>query len=131
MTYKEFIEKHGITFSTRRAANNPNMDHDKQWHETANHWTVTIGKHGSSSKATFYYSQGSAERPKLETVLECLILDASAGLETFDVFCDEMGYGEDSRKAYRIWEACRNTEAQLRRLLGDNAMDEAYNIEWN
>ncbi len=132
MTCKEFIEKHDIIFSTRRATNNPSMKYDEAWHDTANHWRITIGKNGSSSRATGYYSQGSAitERPKLETVLECLILDASAGLETFETFCDDMGYDEDSRKAYRIWEACRNTESKLRRLLGDRAMEEAYNIEW-
>jgi hypothetical protein len=133
MTCKEFVDKHGIIFSSRRAASNPNLKTDEPWHATANHWRVTIRKNGSNDKATFHCSQGSAitERPKLETVLECLILDASAGCETFGTFCDDMGYDEDPRRAYRTWEACRKTEAKLRQFLGERAMKEALNIIWD
>lgn len=59
------------------------------------------------------FSQGSAHTkpPTVEEVLYALSMDASAGEEneTFESFCYELGYDEDSRKAYAMWEACVDT----------------------
>lgn len=54
------------------------------------------------------YSMGSAytEDPIREDVLHSILLDAMYGRESFESFCVELGYDEDSRKAYAMWEEC-------------------------
>jgi hypothetical protein len=40
-------------------------------------------------------------------VIHSLAMDAHYGRESFEDFCGELGYDTDSRKAYRMWEACK------------------------
>ena len=55
-------------------------------------------------------------QPKLEDILECLIMDIQASQGSFDDFCDEFGYDSDSRKAFSIWEKCCENNKKLRSL---------------
>lgn len=57
--------------------------------------------------------------PTLESLLYCMQSDARAGdHSTFEEFASEFGYDEDSRKAEKIWIACREVDAKMRDLLG-------------
>lgn len=41
--------------------------------------------------------------------------DCRAGDLPFDEFCDDFGYDNDSRSAYKTWEECRDQMFALRR----------------
>ena len=56
--------------------------------------------------------------PLLEDVLYCMLSDASSGRngESFGEFCENFGYDEDSRNAFKIFEACLVQYTKLRSL---------------
>ena len=56
--------------------------------------------------------------PTAASVLDCLLLDAQCGGETFNDFCADCGYDTDSRKALEIYLACQATNDKLRFLNG-------------
>ena len=57
--------------------------------------------------------------PKARDILESLQVDCrSADHDTFEDFADEFGYDSDSRKAEAIYNACRKTRSEMRKLLG-------------
>jgi hypothetical protein len=47
---------------------------------------------------------------------DCILRDAESGQESFNEFCGEFGYDNDSIKALRIWEACKETREKLVRI---------------
>ena len=72
--------------------------------------------------------RGLKREPDLMTVLDSLFSDASYDCYSFEEFADNLGYDQDSRKAYRIWQAVKRQSAKFRRLLGDDfdALNGAY-----
>ena len=72
-----------------------------------------------------YFSQGSGhtQPPTVADVLDCCVMDA-AGFENspkFEDWCFEYGYDTDSRKAEKIFHACKQQAAQLKRFLACDA----------
>ena len=67
---------------------------------------------------------GKVQRPKLESVLECLLADAGYANELFKDFCSDLGYDPDSRKALKTYLACQETEIKLRSLFGYGYQDQ-------
>jgi hypothetical protein len=67
------------------------------------------------------------DRP--DSVLDCLISDATSADEDFDTWCGEYGYDTDSREAYATWEACRRIHDRLVKILGETEFDVACNAE--
>lgn len=53
---------------------------------------------------------------QIDDILYSLIVDSSAGSETFEDFCDNFGYNEDSIKALDIYRDCQKTLNKLRSL---------------
>lgn len=53
--------------------------------------------------------------PSAADVVHCLILDASGTDERFEEWAASLGYDPDSRTAERVFNACRETAAALRR----------------
>ncbi len=51
--------------------------------------------------------------------LQCVLSDASAGKLSFNDFCSEFGYIEDSIKSLKIHEACIETLDKVNLLLSD------------
>lgn len=131
-TIQQFIKNNGLTITSDYADNNPNMDSNSNM----NHYKVTIkrryklnGNHLDTrygfKQMTIPFSQGMAftESPKLADVLNCLISDTYADDESFESFCAEFGYDEDSRKAEAIYKACKNHTKKLKNLLGSSYSD--------
>lgn len=56
--------------------------------------------------------------PDPEDVLASLLLDALAGTNTFEEFCSDFGYDEDSRKAEKIWHQCQISLGAMHRAFG-------------
>ena len=132
-TIKQFIKNNGLTITSDYADSNPNMANS----ENMNHYKVTIkrkfkldGNHLDTrygfKQMTIPFSQGLAhtESPKLDTVLDCLLTD-SIGVDgvIFEDFCSEFGYDEDSIKAKKVYEACKNNSKKLKNLLGSTYFD--------
>ena len=130
-TIKQFIKENNLTMNCEYADSNPNMPDSNNM----NHSKVTIkrkfklnGNHLDTrfgfKQMTLYYSQGYGIQgePTLESVLNCLISDSTCG-ETFQEFCDNLGYDNDSRKAEKTFNTILKQTSKLKKLLGNNFND--------
>ena len=54
--------------------------------------------------------------PTIEDVLECLGSDAECGLYSFEDFCDNLGYSNDSIKAFQTYRQCEEIAKKIRKL---------------
>lgn len=63
-------------------------------------------------------SRSIPDKPKLADVLYSLLIDSEVGMNamSFGEFCAEFGCDEDSREAFRIFEACQEQYTKARRL---------------
>jgi len=66
----------------------------------------------------FIYHGVGVEHPKMEHVINCLLLDSSAHDVSFRDWCFEFGYSDDSIQAKSIYEACIENYFKLRKALG-------------
>lgn len=125
MTVQEFIAANNLHFSSERTWRNPNMEDSADM----DHWKVTILCANTEQQMELVFSMGKGHegrKPELEDVLDCLASDA-AGVEnarSFEEWCSEYGYDEDSRKAERTYNACSEQSQELQRILGDEAYNE-------
>ncbi len=110
-----------------------------EWSKDANHYQIRISEdrkvfNGPSKLAPFVteYSMGSAlkGKPTLETVLESLSSDISCANGSFESFCDNMDYDQDSRKAFKIYESCQAISKDLGALLGRQGIQDLLEVEW-
>lgn len=68
--------------------------------------------------------------PQIEDVLSSMVLDArSASCETFEEFCNEYGFNNDSIKDLKLYEACKCIADKAKYLLGDDIYDKMINSE--
>lgn len=58
--------------------------------------------------------------PNVESVLYSLLMDSSALDMTFEEWCGDYGYEEDSIKANKIFAECNEQGKKLKRLLGED-----------
>ena len=86
-----------------------------------NRWRVTVKNTDNGKSTWFYYYTGTAhsglvnDREMIEA-LDCFINDARNGLDTFEDFCGEYGYDYDSRRAQKIWFACKEAWSKFERI---------------
>lgn len=59
----------------------------------------------------------------------CFVSDALSGSETFEDFCDNFGYDNDSRKAEKIYFACQDQLKKLRQVYYHDIYDLANSLE--
>lgn len=59
---------------------------------------------------------GHIRKPSVYDLFYAICLDAIFGEDTFEGFCANCGYDEDSRRAYATWQTCQETAMQLKRL---------------
>lgn len=55
----------------------------------------------------------------IDDILYSLILDSQAGAETFDDFCDNFGYDNDSIKASEIYKSCQKNGKKVKTFITD------------
>lgn len=98
------------------------QDFDKldDWQKQAHPYRCTIRYQGRRYSFDYFMGQGHTSEPTVSDALDALLSEAAAGADSFTEFCNSLGYDEDSRKAYRMWQACQRTERNMRRLLGDD-----------
>lgn len=101
----------------------------EEWTDRAAHpYKVTLRYQRRQITTPFFCGSGWEREPNAADVLGSLILDASLGEYSFEDFCSEMGYDEDSRRAERTWKACAAMAPRLHRFLGDS-FDDFANAE--
>ena len=69
--------------------------------------------------------------PSAADVLDCLASDSNTidNARNFEDFCSDLGYDSDSRKAEKIYKACRHAAKRLRNFIGDQYETLVYNTE--
>lgn len=118
MTLKALVNRTPkVTASAVWAESNPHMD---DMPAGSSHWRVTLRYRGR--RLTVPFSQGPAicEDPSAESVLSCLLSDASSADQDFEHWADDLGFDQDSRKAERIYRVVQAQTAKLRRFLGED-----------
>jgi hypothetical protein len=143
----DFIAENNISMTVKRADSNPNMPdagygsfHYKctltRTFETDTLYTNR--KTGESKPRTytnrytlpFTTGSGWTREPSTADVLDCLASD-SASIEnarSFEDWCSEFGYDEDSRKAEKMFKACERQAHKLKAFLGPNLYEA---LVWN
>jgi hypothetical protein len=54
--------------------------------------------------------------PTQASVIYCLLLDAESGSMSFDGFCDNFGYYNDSISDFKTYQACMATTKRIQKL---------------
>ena len=99
---------------------------DKQ--QNYNNHVITVANTELGQKASFEF-WGSIVNPEIQTESEllnafyCFVGDAISGKMDFSEFCSEFGYDEDSRKAEKIWNACKRSTVKFDRLYSGDIYD--------
>lgn len=81
-------------------------------------WTTDRSIYGRDLRNRWLRDPRCAPIPDVADVLYCLCSDACCGESSFDDFCSELGYDNDSRKAEKVWNTCRDMCIKMRVLLG-------------
>ena len=69
------------------------------------------------------YVNGIIDLDPEKFVLYCFISDAVAAKESFEDFCNEMGYDTDSRKAEKIYKECEKSLVKLQKIYSGDVYD--------
>lgn len=105
-----------------------NDNHSQNWNH---HWiTVSSKETGKKTGFDFWASIANPELRSRYDVLNafyCFVSDAISGMEDFPDFCAEFGYDEDSRRAEKVWKACKRSLEKLERVSG-YPLDEIYDL---
>lgn len=66
------------------------------------------------------YMKGKTElnEKDLLNAFDCFLMDAESGMLSFEDFCSDLGYDEDSRRAERIHKLCEEAGYKLTDLIG-------------
>jgi hypothetical protein len=80
--------------------------------------------YGSANDASQHITE--MEDQDLKGALECIVSDAISGSYTFEEFCSEFGYDEDSRTAERIHNACKDSLSKMECL--GFSLDDLYEL---
>jgi hypothetical protein len=92
-----------------------------------NVFAVTVTNGGIAETFDYHISVHDTENGKKAltdedhiSAIYCFIGDAIAGSQSFEEFCDDLGYDEDSRKAEKIWHECEKATQKAENLsIGD------------
>lgn len=92
-----------------------------------NHWHWIITKDGKATQGEFwdsvvntqktYQDPNKRNNPRAYDLLACL---EKYGYDSFEDFCCELGYDENSRKAYNTYEAVKKEYNGLVNVFGNN-----------
>lgn len=67
-------------------------------------------------------------RPTPASVLYCLLSDSDLGSETFESFCDDLGYSTDSRKALEMYLECQANSTKLLKIFTSSQLEELKSL---
>ena len=117
-----------VTIQTKTAGEitiNSDFKGDKQWKNSNSkqkNWNNHLITVTHNKKRLSFDFWGSIMNPENKTEQEvvfafyCLLSDSCAGNETFENFCGDFGYDQDSRTAERIHKQCISSLAKFNRV---------------
>ena len=109
----------------------PNWDQDSRNH---NHYRVTLRrKEGDKERFVFQFWDSIAnsekgEKPTAYDVLSCISGETTV-YDSFEDFCSEFGYDQDSRKAEQIWKGYEKSSRKLNDFLTEEELDSLREIQ--
>jgi len=117
---------------------NSNYKGDKKasWSGSQENWNnhlVTVTNTDTKIRVTFEF-WGSIINPELTSEYDvlnafyCFVSDAICGKESFEDFCSNMGYDEDSRTAEKIHKACIKSYNKLTKIYDGDIYDLANEL---
>ena len=122
----EFLAKHGIKFSAKLVnAKLPTRSTSET--RKNNHFVVTLKNNNTQISFSFFDSENNFRAGKNEldaySVLACCSSEYHCP-ETFEEFCNEFGYNEDSIKDKKTFDACKKQSAKLKKIFNTKKMVE-------
>jgi hypothetical protein len=126
----DFLVKFGLKFrAVQHADRCPPFCDGKHVH--GDRYRVTISRKGGRVSFDFWNSLKDVQDGKTELrpydVLACISGDVNCP-ETFEDFCSEYGYEEDSRKAEQMWRRCAAFGRRLRAFFSEEEIKELQEI---
>lgn len=103
-----------------------------------NKYDVTVTNSDTDNSTSFDYYDSThnynnaiteVKGEDLLQAFECFISDAIAGDESFEDFCDNMGYDQDSRSAEKIWKECIKSRYKAKNVIDQDLYDFANELQ--
>jgi len=109
-----FAVKHGIKLAVIGTEHGRHFNDDKQ-----SRYIFKLRLTRNGKRYTFKFGQSIAAGAKEPTMYDVLACLTKYDPESFEDFCGEYGYDEDSRKAYKTYLAVVKEYKAVERLFGD------------
>lgn len=132
---KSVITVCGVTFTVTAKLHDEGVkfpNTDKKDNSLHNQYKVTVKTPLGRTTFDFFgsaydYNNGITEMNEsgLKHALYCFVSDSCSGKDTFENFCSELGYDEDSRTAEKIYKSCVRSLAKFNRICEADIYDVA------
>ena len=106
-----------IELETIKTWNNE-TDKKEEWKRTATKYVCKLTFKNQSCTFNYWIGSAHTKAPSKKDVLYSFIMDDVTGMD-FKEFCLEFGYDNDSIKALRIFEACKEQTENFYRLFNE------------
>jgi hypothetical protein len=113
---EDFIAKVGATMKVDYLKNDYHFDGDK---ETRDIYRIMLKREGRRYSFNFGQSIVNSRTNTAPTAYDVLACLTTYDPGTFENFCSDFGYDEDSRKAEKVYKAVCKEWAGVERLFGD------------
>lgn len=127
-----FLQEHGLRFRATQATKNTCPPFCDGEHHHGRKHTITLSKPGNGRLSfAFWNSQNEVQKGepiRPYSVLACISSDAYCP-ETFEDFCSEYGYDEDSRKAWATFKRCDAFRQRLQRFFTEDELTALAEIQ--
>ena len=122
----DFLKECNARISFELTARERNRDWgDGLYH---NHYKVTITTLRGTMEDEFWDSAANTEKGKSPSAYDFLACMDPYIPDTFEEFCAEFGYDEDSRRAENIFRACQKEIADLHRVFTEDQLEKLAEI---
>lgn len=123
-TLKGLIRSDNVRAESEMVDENPNMA--AYMPAGSYHYRVTLKRKGRQLTVPFSMGPALDHEPTAEEVLACMLSDASSADRSFEEWCRDYGFDEDSRKAERTYQAIQRQTKQLRQFLQTEEILKVY-----
>lgn len=127
MKLDRLCEKYGVSISCKETGDPGSWEGPRG----SMHWKVVLRMEGRQLTTAFHQGPAICKEPTAADVVSCLASDWSGIQSTrdFEDWATDYGYDTDSRKAEKLYQACKRAAEKFARWAGDRA-DEFVSAEW-
>lgn len=125
---ENFLAKHNMTFRAVYVDHAPYFDDDK---ESRDIYNLTITAKDTRKKFTVRFGQSinGTQKGDIPTAYDMLTSITKSDPYTFEDFCSEYGYDEDSRQAEKTYKAVKREWVKVSRFFTDEQLEEMQEIQ--